>query len=111
MPHKHKIKKLSIEKIYKTLLMVSGSVTIIIGMVNQVIKMFQGYTKKAVEFGVRTSEAVSDVMVRAMSPTRHHPIMDFLSNHWQIMLIGLGALIVLFVIIFVVEKEKGEHHG
>jgi hypothetical protein len=93
-----KTKKISLENIHKTLLMISGSITIVIGIVNQLIKLFQDYTKKATEYTSRMAEA--------MSPEQINSIHSFFSNNWQLMLIGLGIAVILFVVIFVKNKEK-----
>jgi hypothetical protein len=108
-----KIKKINLSTVYKNLLMFSGSITIVVGMINQLVKVFTDYTAKAVKVGETVRSAMTPISdstaVHVMSAIRQiNPIKHFFSDNWQLILIGLGIVIVVFVIIFVKEEIK-EH--
>jgi hypothetical protein len=90
-------KKFNLEHFYKNLLMISGSMTIIIGIVNQLKEVVEGYTKKARE--------VYDESVHVMARAIHH---GFFQDNWQVLMIGVGImLLVIGLIISHKIKKRG----
>ena len=88
-------KRFNLERFYKNLLMVSGSMTIIIGIVNQLKEVFEGYTKKARE--------VYDDSVQAMAQAVRP---DFFRDNWQVLMIGVGVLLVVVGLVISYRIKK-----
>ena len=116
-----KIKKVSLKTVQKNLLTIGAIISIALGTLKELMNFFQGYSKKAAEvIASRTPTPPVGTHTLATnhewtSRVTHHvhsgfegwiwQIKIWAMHHWNLVLIGVGILVIV-VIIFLVDEIK-----